>query len=84
MLALSNDALAFFPLLGARNGTIGLCAFILSMRGDRVGVATSFCLPCIPGCVDAVICWRRNGSWQIHVVAMTTLLVISYLLVKDT
>lgn len=78
----STEALTFFPPLGARNGTIGLAAFILSLRGDRVGVATSFLLSCIPGAIDAWTCVQRGGSWQVHAAASGVLVVMAWLLVR--
>ena len=80
---ISNEALVFFPPLGARNATIGLSAFILSVRGDRLGVATAFVLSGIPGLIDAWTCYQRKGNWQIHVAATLVLAVMSYLLVKS-
>lgn len=78
----SPEALTFFPPLGARNATIGLTAFILSLRGERVGVATTFLLSCIPGIVDAWTCVRRGGNWQVHIAASGMLMVVAGLLVR--
>lgn len=62
---------------------MGLSALALSLRGDRLGVATAFAVTCIPGVVDACVCWRRSGNWQIHAAATAVLAVMSWMLARS-
>lgn len=77
-----DRTLTFFRPLGARNATIGLSALILSLRGDRIGMATSFALSAIPGVVDAVTCAQNGGEYRLHVIATGICLGLSWMLVK--
>ncbi|EMC91442.1 hypothetical protein BAUCODRAFT_39621 [Baudoinia panamericana UAMH 10762] len=82
-IATDEKAALFFPIVGARNISLGLAMLILGLQGQRNALGTLIAVFTLSGGIDAWWCARNNSEkWAGHAIATATGVPLSWWLLS--